>query len=127
MDLLSSAQLKVTFSSRIPVGMKLVVKMSEDSTTLYQNPQVETEPLVVPQPPLTGTQEPIEYTSEVGLDEAEMEIFKNRGDSPKKVFVGAELQITGTDNEFIQVFASDYINVNAMAHILVHIENEEDE
>ena len=127
MDLLSSAQLKVTFYSRIPVGMKLVVKMSEDSTTLYQNPQVETEPLIVPQPPLTGTQEPVEYTSEVGLDEEEMEIFKNRGDSPKKVFVGAELQITGTDNEFIQVFASDYINVNAMANILVHIEDDEDE
>ena len=127
MDLLSAAQLKVTFTSRIPVGMKLVVKMSEDSTTLYQNPQVETEPLVVPQPPLTGTQEPVEYTSEVGLDEDEMEIFKNSGDVPKKVFVGAELQITGTDNEFIQVFASDYIIVNAMAHVLVHIEDEEDE
>jgi hypothetical protein len=127
MNYLKSANIQTTITTRLPIGMDLVFKISEDSTLLFESPDVIVGPLQVPKGNPATLGAPATLTSEIGLDESEMDIFKNTGDILKTLFFGAELFITGTNGEIVQVFASDFITVESMGIIITNIDLEDEE
>ncbi len=123
---LQTASIRTTVMTRLPIGMDLVFKISEDSSGVPGDPEVIAGPLQIPQGPPGRSAEPVTLASDMELSESDFAVFKNRGDTLKNLVIRAELIISGTGGEFVQVYASDFLTVESMAVIIATIDLEEE-
>lgn len=108
-DRFNFGQARLQLTNHLPIGASVVVYLSGDSTTLYNDPAVTigTHSVGAGFVDLDGLVTS-STTTEVDIDltHEDLQVFKN-----DKVYVGQEISLDGTDGRVVRVLSTDYIDV----------------
>jgi hypothetical protein len=117
-------------TNHLPLAVDTIeILVSEDSATLFVDPQVRVGPVTIPAPVLDASGRviaPRETTGTLVLIESDLAVFENPDQSrSKKLYSGLILKLPGTDGERIKVYADDYLEVRAIASLTMRVDKDE--
>lgn len=108
-DRLNQGDFRATLTSHLPLGSTVTIFIDADSTALYSNPQLTIGPL----PVAAGVTDSfgqviqaVDSPARLLLEGEDFQVFKNA-----KVYVGARLELPGTEGDTVQVRGADYIEI----------------
>lgn len=108
--------------SRLPLGATMNLYLSGDSATLYSNPQLVIDSILVPAAPTVGGVASDTVSTgfqSVVLDSADIQILKN-----PVLFVGQELVLNGSGGQVIRLTPNDAITFTGRIEVTYRFDGE---
>ena len=123
---LQKIEFHASVENHLPIGLRLVFRMAHSLDRLGTNPDIILGPLQVQAGELKASGTVVKATQQeqtLVLDREDLQLFKNDGDTPQRVYVAPEITLLGSSKE-IQLFGSDYVRVQAFVKIISRVGDE---
>lgn len=120
-DNVLEGKLYAQIANRIPLGVEVVLQMSGQDTSVFDNPQLVIGPLNLDPAGVVDGRAETEMISEIEIDlsKEEIELF-----AKEEVFLGLRVSLPSSNQEIIRVYGEDYLNVKAYAEFKYHVDPE---
>ena len=125
---LQSAAIHAKIQNHLPVGLSVQFRLATDTTRLYTEPEVLLGPVNL-ESGITDSDGKVKQArlsdTKLELDDQQMQIFKNPNGEDKHVFMATEIIVRGTNGQSVMVYDSDFVQVQALAKVMMKIEGDE--
>lgn len=112
-----------TLTSHLPLAANVTLFLGTDSLTLYDSPELEIGPLslAAAATDISGAVSQTATTeNQVRLDGDDFQVFSN-----PKVYVGALLQLPGTEGDTVRVRGADYLDISGYVKLSARVGGED--
>ncbi len=124
---LQKLELHAQIQNHLPIGVGIQFRFVTDLKNLDKNPDLILGPIDLPAAPADANgivTQPVSKESVLTIDGDNVSLFQNASDAPKPLFIVTEILIYSTNGKEVQVFATDYVRVQAITKIVNRIGNE---
>lgn len=122
-DNLLSGTLFARVNSHLPVGATIELFFAENDSAVYDNPPVKLGPVVLNSgqiDPQSGDVTGAALSEiELSLEKSQIEFFAR-----DVVYSGVKISLPGTDDQFVRLKATDYVEVKAYAQFKVKVDKD---
>ena len=124
---LQKLELHAQIENHLPIGVGIRFRFATDLKNLDKNPDLVLGPIDLPPASVdaNGTvTQAVSKESVLSIGGNDVRLFQNTSDTPKPLFIATEVLIYSTNGKEVQVFATDYVRVQAFTKIVNRIGNE---
>lgn len=117
----------IRFTNHLPVGGEMTISIADNLEDLNQTPDLVLGPIDIGGAPLDAggrVENDISKDTELKIPADKISLFRNERPGIKTLYAVVDLEIKGSNKESVQVYGSDYMNVQAALQVNVAVKGD---
>ncbi len=118
---------KANIGNHMPVGGQMIIKVAETLADLAAEPDLILGPVEIGPALLDSggrVQSAISKETLLEIPADKISLFKNDSPHTRELYVAIDIKINGSNEQMVQIFGSDYINIQAALQVNMDVNDE---